>query len=826
MSATVKSLLFVAFMGLTALVRAEDAPRKPDVRLIIDVSGSMKRNDPNNLRQPAVDLLVRLLPEGSKAGVWTFGRYVNMLVPHQPVDDAWRELAKSKAKDINSVGLFTNIGEALERAAHDVAYPKAGFDTSIILLTDGMVDVDKSPNKNKAEWRRIVDEVLPRLKDAGFTVHTVALSDKADKDLLQKLALSTDGIAAVASNAEDLLKIFLDAFDASAPAQKVPLVNNSFVVDSSVEEFTALIFRQVASEETELLGPDEKVIRQATASEDVNWHHTDQYDLITVKQPLEGEWQIKAAVAPDSRVTVVSDLRLRIKTLPNNTFRGAIETLSFVLLEEGKTVVNPEFLNLLTNTVRVGFGKDDTSMAQIWQYDFSQAPQPKNGIYTTTLPTFSTLGTYDIQVTVDGKTFKRETTHRLQVREPFSAELSETVDAQGKSQHLLTVRAHGDDVMLDKTQIAAAIVNPKRRKVVKPLVLSEFDNWQTLLTFDMPGAYSIAVQVTGEDAMGEAFEYQLTPLTWQNNPDTLFETQPEPEVLPDPVVELEPESELESEPEPESESEPTDEPAPEEASVSDNNESPPQGAQGLPKWVLYGLLVLGNLVLLGGGYWIFKKLMSDSSEDLEDEEEDEAFDQMADAQADEVDEFPAEEIEPALPMDDGGGEDEEPPMEDLDDGEQSFDEDESEELDEKDIEPPVLDESPMEESIELPEDTATAEDDIARAMAAMDGVEDEASVEASPELKDAAPQEDEDDFGVDDLEEELREQIDEMGGDSEDSTEEDFTREAAIQQGLDIPEDELDDAISSLIDELDGDRSRSDSDIDDFDDFGLDDKDK
>ena len=54
--------------------KAEIAPdqeeeRLADVRLLIDVSGSMKLNDPANLRQPAIDLLVKLLPEGSKAGV-------------------------------------------------------------------------------------------------------------------------------------------------------------------------------------------------------------------------------------------------------------------------------------------------------------------------------------------------------------------------------------------------------------------------------------------------------------------------------------------------------------------------------------------------------------------------------------------------------------------------------------------------------------------------------------------------------------------------------------------------------------------------------------
>src|SRR5690606_18260597 len=126
-----------------------------------------------------------------------------------------------------------NIGEALEKAAYDINN-QTGTDQestnqesthrkSIILLTDGMVDIDKDGERNRKEWRRIVDEVLPRLKDAGFTIHTIALSDNADSNLLGKLSLSTDGIAEVAHTADDLMKIFLKAFDAAAPAEQVPL---------------------------------------------------------------------------------------------------------------------------------------------------------------------------------------------------------------------------------------------------------------------------------------------------------------------------------------------------------------------------------------------------------------------------------------------------------------------------------------------------------------------------------------------------------------------------------------------------------------------------
>ncbi len=61
-----------------------------DVRIVIDVSGSMVDSDPQNLRVPALRMLNGMIPTGARAGVWTFGRYANMEVKWGPVNDQWR----------------------------------------------------------------------------------------------------------------------------------------------------------------------------------------------------------------------------------------------------------------------------------------------------------------------------------------------------------------------------------------------------------------------------------------------------------------------------------------------------------------------------------------------------------------------------------------------------------------------------------------------------------------------------------------------------------------------------------------------------------------
>ena len=606
---------FVIFCCVTNFAAAQTGDERlpADVRVVIDVSGSMKQNDPNNLRQPALELLVKLLPENSKAGVWTFGRYVNMLVPHREVSDNWRQTAAAKAPEINSTGLYTNIGEALEKAAYDLDRGNPGYRTSLILLTDGMVDISREPEENQAEWRRIVDEILPRFRRAGYTIHTIALSDNADSELLNKLALATDGVASVAQSADELMKIFLAAFDNAAPAEQLPLANNSFVVDSSVEEFTALIFRNAngGNAETRLISPEQEVYHFDRESPYVNWYRAERYDLITVSKPIEGEWQVAADVDPDSRVTVVSNLNLVVKPIKNNLFINESSTLSLLLREDGNTITRADFLNLLDVSYLVKRRED----GEEWRGTLSDGKAPRDGIYQQSLEMFDTEGYYDLSVVVDGKSFKREFSHTISVRQPFGVSVDKRIEGAA-THHLITVSSYGQNIDIQKTKVVARIKDPRGRSSIKPLELTDVDNWLLELVPEVEGEYDVALRVDAIDTEGGEFEFSPEPLSI-HYPDS-----DDPFAIREPVIELptietpgidlaieETEQEQESEPAPVAVEEP---PAPEVVTA------PEQPEEGNKLWLYIGLGV-GNFFILVLAYFAYRMIMGKKEEsDLEE----------------------------------------------------------------------------------------------------------------------------------------------------------------------------------------------------------------
>ncbi|MDZ7922983.1 MAG: vWA domain-containing protein [Marinagarivorans sp.] len=724
-------LIVTALMPCSRAYAAEAA----DVRLVIDVSGSMKRNDPQNLRQPAVNLLMDLLPEGSRAGVWTFGRDVNMLVPFADVNDAWRDNARQKAADINSVGLYTNIGGALEKATAVAA--KANQKSHIILLTDGMVDIDKNPEVNQKEWRRIVDKVLPKLKQQGFVVHTVALSDNADTHLMRELSLATGGQAAVAKMAEELMPAFLAAFDAAAPAQQVPLSGNRFLVDSSVEEFTALMFRDNAADILALVGPDESMLKAGQKQADVAWHHTENFDLVTITRPLEGEWQVEGELAKGSRITVVSDLSLRVKPLPMNAAIDSLLNLQLALQEADTLVTRKDFLQLLSITA-TSTPKDGKPS---WQKTFDTSTPPANGVFTAQIDGFKKSGEYQIQVVVDGKTFKRRFAHTVAITVPFELRVSKRQNANSQLEYLLSVHKNTPQISTKNTQMAVTVIGPDRRQLVQPLLLGAQDEWQYVLQPTLEGQYRLQVKITGIDDAGRSFEYVLDEASVTYAPGADFESllavtasssaSSEALEIIEPV-ELEPAAVLEP--------------------LIENVPVPTEAKSALPSWMLYAALAVGNLVLMIGGILIFKRMLGgDKSAVVETTENERA---SAPQPFEAVDVAEEELDQTVMEMEDL--EDEIPPMEDLE-PDIDFDED-----DEPELRAPSL----------APQTRDTIDENFDFDLSSINTKSAAFSIDADKETE-SQP----------------------LSNKQED--------DESKAQALDATEDELDDAISNLIDELD-----------------------
>jgi uncharacterized protein (TIGR03503 family) len=582
----------------------------PDVRVLIDVSGSMKQNDPHNLRKPALELLLQLFPKDARAGVWTFGTAVQPLAPLQNVSDAWRNAARKKAVQITSSEMFTNIPAALEKAAADVEGRAAGYRTSIILLTDGMVDISKAAAENAAARQRLLKEILPRLTKAGVIVQTIALSKSADRELMERIAADTGGLFATAETAEDLNRIFLQAFDAAAPAEQLPLTGNHFLVDSSIDEVTTLVFNK-SDKPVELIAPDSKHYSFASHGDDIKWFQGQGFELMTVKKPAEGDWTVVADVDKGSRVTIVSNLSLAATRLPDSLFVGAGNgELIAALKQQGEAISQAEFLKLVSFTATVQRREDGKQ----WPVLLS-ADEAGNGYYRAPLSMLREPGSYDIAITVDGKTFQRSQKQMVTVRDNFDVRVAGGEGA-----------AAGRGVALfaqnPKIDVAASTVKAKIKaadgKVSEQDISASGDReWLLKLTDAQSGRLEISFDVTGKYKEGEAFTYHSPTVALDEKGNREAASAPKPEAAAEPEKH-----------EPEHKDEAAPEHAAEPAAEPDHAEAPTEQA-AWKKWALYGGLVLGNILILGLGYFAYRMIMGGGKSKVLEESDDEEGDEKA-----------------------------------------------------------------------------------------------------------------------------------------------------------------------------------------------------
>lgn len=851
----------VVFSNHVVAQEADQAAQQgADIRMLIDISGSMKKNDPANLRIPAVNLLTELIPDGDEAGVWTFGQWVNNLIKHKKVDGQWRLDAKEKAKKINSVALYTNIGEVLEKAADDFYKKDKDFsNTHFILLTDGMVDIDKDPEKNATERERILTKVLDTFKDKGVKIHSISLSNNADKSLMDKLAIQTGGQSAVAESPEDLTRIFLQALEQAVPSEQVPIEGNEFVIDSSVEEFTALIFRVDGDIPTEIQSPDEKIYTYESQGEDIKWYQDKGYDLITISRPLEGTWKITSDVQPGSQVTVVSNLQLNVSKLPVNFFAGDPLDVDVSFSEEGKVVTNPDFLKLLDVDLQIKTESNKTAKKSM-----SEGEVPPDGVFRESIRKLSKVGQYEVMVLVDGKTFKRKKRQIINLRAPFDFEFSAKQEGEN-GRYDLVVTPMSDSISLSDTNIFAKVNSPDGSSLINALELdAEGKRWVLPIKPDKgDGLYKISVKVKAKTNEGKSFKFKPKPFEAEfpipagaaNSIVSVNEQEEPPEELP---AEALPKEEEEPKPEEPAEEEAVEEPVPEPPVVEEpvpepveqelEEEVEEQPEDNTMLWAMIGGGVLVALLLAGLAFYLLKKRKAKDEDDVDEFDEPEILsDQDVEEIAEDVEaeseappeqedvtklhepselEEPPEELEDEPAVSQEPEEDDEP-LADLDDE----DDEPLVELEEEDDVPEVDEVPELEVEADVEELVAEEPEDLSEEVPALDEGDVLDQVEEvldEPVEVDEEPTDDLDDV-VDLSSDDLSDVAEELDLDIPDeeppldiaAEDEDLAADIAqaIEDSADEPEEDLDLEIEQALDINDA----FDDDEDDDEEFNLED---
>ena len=179
-----------------------------DVFLVLDNSGSMKKNDPDFLVNKAVKEFISQQDENTRVGIVIFDQAVRLPVPLTDASLSNREKILNSLEKINYKGLFTDSPAGIERAIYELKNNgRADAQKSIIFMTDGIVDTGAAEKDlEKSKWLR--EDLAPDAADNGIKIFGIAFTEEADFQLIQSIAQKTNGEYYRALKAEDLHGVF------------------------------------------------------------------------------------------------------------------------------------------------------------------------------------------------------------------------------------------------------------------------------------------------------------------------------------------------------------------------------------------------------------------------------------------------------------------------------------------------------------------------------------------------------------------------------------------------------------------------------------------
>lgn len=371
-------------MGLMISVPLHAQPA--DVRVLVDVSGSMKQADPNAVRGPATALLAALLPDDSLGGIWLFGSDVRPLVPYGPVSSRWDALGAPIESSIGSTDRFTHIESALRTGVETGSASDAAC--HVILITDGIVDVQGGKDASLASRDRILKTVLPAAQTRQCRVHTIALSESADLPLLRQMAIQTDGLFTLIDRPGDLIPVMLDALELALRSQQLPVRENAIVVDADIEQ---LRFIRLNNETPIRIQGAQGVIDRNAALPGLNWYAGRGYEALIWTQPAPGTYRLDTPLGGNDRILIDSPVILNLTDLsPTITTNQSLGLTADVRGPDGVRD-DP------TREYRLAFGQNADPLRITESVLQTQIDSPTAGRTLLTLQSFDATHTRQIQ---------------------------------------------------------------------------------------------------------------------------------------------------------------------------------------------------------------------------------------------------------------------------------------------------------------------------------------------------------------------------------------------------------------------------------------------
>lgn len=350
----------------------------------------------------------------------------------------------------------------------------------------------------------------------------------------------------------------------------IKLLQNRFRIDYKVEEVTMIFFRKYGSAPVVLVQPDGSKIFQGDADgKSLFWYDSATYDMISIKNPTPGPWQAVGQILPESRVMVLSDIKLHADPLPDIIFSGEILKQTAYLTNGGEKINYAEFRDVVSLNIKListnnpdynNFGADEQTIATFEDNGRGMDEAPLDGVFTGQFNLAVPDGEWLPKFYVATPMFTRE-----QVADPIHLypnpiKLSHLLDGGGDGYHKLVVDAEREHVDMTSLLIDGKVRFPNGDVQNFSLTEQSAEAREHLMVNYEYGVYRVKVTAYGNTVSGRDFILDVPEYTFLSEAPELAAPEPaegqgaavgeagaelkDPPPIAPPVVEPPPEPEM------------------------------------------------------------------------------------------------------------------------------------------------------------------------------------------------------------------------------------------------------------------------------------------
>ena len=266
-------------------------PSNVDVALIIDATGSMGSNDPDDLRKEAAKIFIDAAQLGDKIAVVAFNTSVYHYASLRTIQSgADKDTLKAAVDQVGSSG-WTNLNVGLQGGFSELLSDTISDNKkAAVFLTDGKQE-GSGPYDPQSHLQ---------YKDMGWPVYTVGLGSNTDTALLDQIATDTGGRYIALTDPNQLQALYFEISQQIASGNLILNTSVAMTQGSSQQMAVGLPFGQSSATffigwpgsevSLGLTSPSGRQIDPSTTDPDVYHAKGLTYELYSIQYPEAGQW--------------------------------------------------------------------------------------------------------------------------------------------------------------------------------------------------------------------------------------------------------------------------------------------------------------------------------------------------------------------------------------------------------------------------------------------------------------------------------------------------------------------------------------------------------